>query len=65
MVEWNIAFDHDDFWQNKVSSSVEAYREFAQYLYDYEIYLIDIANFKDTLEPVIEDLIIYDYIDDL
>ena len=32
-------------------------------MYDYELYLIDVANFRDTLEPVIEDIIIYDYID--
>jgi hypothetical protein len=35
------------------------------YLYDYQVYLTDIDNFKEGLAPIIEDVIIYDYIEDL
>lgn len=62
-MEWNIAFDHDQFWVDKVERAVSAYSGYAQYLYDYELYLLDIENYKEGLEPIIEDLIIYDYIE--
>ena len=41
-MEWNIAFDHDEFWVGKVERAVSAYSGYAQYLYDYELYLLDI-----------------------
>lgn len=32
------------------------------YLYEYEVYLIEIKNYKDALQPIIQDVIIYEYI---
>lgn len=63
MMEWNIGFDHDEFWNDKVAVAVKSYQKHAKYLYDYELYLIDIKNYKDALAPVIEEEIVFEYIE--
>ena len=35
MMEFNIGFDHDEFWTDKVEKAVKAYQGYAQYLYEY------------------------------
>ena len=58
----NIGFDHKEFWEQKVRRAVEAYRKWAQYLYDYKVYEKEKKELKDSLAPVFEDVIIYEYI---
>ena len=67
MMDYNIGFNHTEFWIDGVQKVVEAYQKWARYLYDYELYKIEVQNKKDTFvpEPVFEDEIIYEYIETL